>query len=106
MLAKTDSAPMADVLLADDDFAELEALAKALESAGHRVLRAGDGLDALRIASRQRVDIVVCDELMPRMSGVELIDALRANARLASIPVILLDKPVDIAALLAAIENR
>jgi CheY-like chemotaxis protein len=97
---------MADVLLADDDFAALEGLAKVIEAAGHRVIRAGDGIDAFRIATSQRVDIVVCDEHMPRMSGSELISAMRAHARLANLPAILLEKPVDIAALLAAIDKR
>src|SRR4051794_37338309 len=97
---------MAVVLVADDDFAALEALAAAIELAGHRVMRAGDGIDALRIATRHAIDIVVCDEHMPGMSGSALIDAMRAHARLSTIPAILLEKPIDVAAVLSAIENR
>ena len=103
---KAYSRRVAVVLLADDDFGALEALAVAIEGAGHRVLRAGDGVDALRIATRHPIDIVVCDDHMPGMSGAALIESLRAHARLSAIPPILLVKPVDVAALLAAIENR
>lgn len=96
---------MAVVLLADADFSALEALARALEHAGHRVIRAGDGIDAFRIVSSQKVDAVVAAEQMPGMSGPALIAAIRAEQRLARIPTILLTKPVDFTALLAAIDR-
>ena len=94
---------MAVVLVADDDFGALEALASALVAAGHRVLRAGDGADALRILSRERVELVICDELMPGMSGPALIAAIRADARLAHLPAILRTVPTTIEALVAEV---
>lgn len=81
---------MLTVLIADDEFAVLQVLSRALEAEGHRVLRAGDGADALRILSSQPCDVVVCDERMPGMSGRHLIDAMRADPRLAATPVILM----------------
>lgn len=81
---------MLTVLVADDEFAVLQVLSMALEAEGHRVLRAGDGADALRILSSQPCDVVVCDEVMPVMTGRNLIDAMRADPRLAEIPVILM----------------
>lgn len=96
---------MAVVLLADADFRALETLARALEQAGHRVIRAGDGIDAFRLVSSQKVDAVVAAEQMPGMSGPALIAAIRAEKRLARIPTILLAVPVDLVALLAAIER-
>lgn len=81
---------MSTVLVADDEFAVLEVLSMALESEGHRVLKAGDGADALRILVRQPCDLVVCDEIMPVLGGVQLIEAMRADPRLAAIPVILI----------------
>jgi len=62
----------------------------ALEGEGHRVLKAGDGADALRILSTQHCDVVVCDETMPVMNGRQLIDAMRADEKLATLPVILM----------------
>jgi CheY-like chemotaxis protein len=81
---------MLTVLVADDEFAVLEVLSMALEGEGHRVLKAGDGADALRILSSQPCDVVVCDEKMPVMSGIQLVEAMRAEPRLATIPVILM----------------
>lgn len=81
---------MLTVLVADDEFAVLEVLSMALEGEGHRVLKAGDGADALRILVSQPCDVVVCDEVMPVMSGPQLVYALRADPRLAEVPVIMM----------------
>ena len=81
---------MLTVLVADDEFAVLEVLCMALEGEGHRVLKAGDGADALRILVSQPCDVVVCDEVMPVMSGSQLVGAMRADPRLATIPVIMM----------------
>jgi CheY-like chemotaxis protein len=81
---------MLTVLVADDEFAVLEVLSMALEGEGHRVLKAGDGADALRILSSQPCDVVVCDEKMPVMGGRALVEAMQAEPRLAQIPVILM----------------
>jgi len=81
---------MLTVLVAEDEFAVLEVLALALEGEGHNVLRAGDGADALRIATSHACDVIVCDENMPMMDGRALIEALHAEPRLADIPIILM----------------
>ena len=81
---------MLTVLVADDEFAVLEVVGMTLEGEGHRVLKAGDGADALRIVASQRVDVVVCDDAMPVMDGRGLIAAMHAEPRLADIPIILL----------------
>ena len=60
---------MATVLVADDNRANREALAALLESAGHRVLRAADGREALSRAREARPDLVISDVLMPLMDG-------------------------------------
>ncbi len=81
---------MLTVLVADDEFAVLEVLSMALEGEGHRVLKAGDGADALRILASQPCDVIVCDENMPVMNGHQLIAAVRAEPRLSELPVILM----------------
>lgn len=81
---------MLTVLVADDEFAVLEVLSMALEGEGHRVLKAGDGADALRILSSQPCDVIVCDENMPVMNGHQLIAAARAEPKLSDIPIILM----------------
>ena len=81
---------MLTLLVADDEFAVLEVLAMALEGEGHRVLKAGDGSEALRALGMQPCDIVICDDLMPMMTGSQLIAAMRADPRYAAIPVVLM----------------
>ena len=81
---------MLTVLVADDEFAVLEVLSMALEGEGHRVLKAGDGADALRILSSHPCDVIVCDENMPVMNGHQLIAAVRAEPRMADTQIILM----------------
>lgn len=83
------------MLVADDDFANLETLSSALVAAGHRVLRAGDGGDALRILTNQPCDVVVCDDEMPVLDGAQLVTAMQATSRLAGIPVIVMVDAVN-----------
>lgn len=81
---------MTTILVADDEFAVLTVLALSLEHVGYRVLRAGDGADALRLLAQHGCDLVLCDERMPVMNGWQVIEAMRADARLARTPVILM----------------
>jgi two-component system, OmpR family, phosphate regulon response regulator PhoB len=81
------------ILVADDEFANLEIISAALQAEGHRVLRAGDGIDALRILATHTVDVVVCDELMRGLGGPQLVDAMLAEPRYRSIPVIMMVEP-------------
>ena len=76
---------MATVLVADDNRANREALAVLLESAGHRVLRAADGREALSRAREARPDLVISDVLMPLMDGYELARRLRAEPATAAV---------------------
>jgi diguanylate cyclase (GGDEF)-like protein len=76
---------MATVLVADDNRANREALAVLLESAGHRVLRAADGREALSRAREACPDLVISDVLMPLMDGYELARRLRAEPATAAV---------------------
>ena len=68
----------ARILVVDDDAAALRALATQLERAGHEVMRAANGREALKIAMRVIPQIVIADWQMPEMDGVALCRALRA----------------------------
>jgi diguanylate cyclase (GGDEF)-like protein len=70
---------MATILVADDNRANREALAALLESAGHTVVRAIDGREALARAQEMPPDLVISDVLMPMMDGYELARRLRAE---------------------------
>jgi two-component system, chemotaxis family, chemotaxis protein CheY len=56
----------------------------------HEIAEAGDGEEALRVMRGQRVDVVLSDINMPKMSGSELIRTMREEPALRDIPVIVL----------------
>ena len=78
------------VLVADDDPDILELVTYILKSEGYEVVSAPDGLQALELARARRPQLAVLDVSMPNLDGLEVTRRLRADAELASLPVILL----------------
>jgi len=78
-----------NLLIVDDDSTSLKLLRTQLESEGHAVFEAHDGVDALALLNRQRVDAVISDVLMPRMDGYRLCYEIRKHAQLYDLPVII-----------------
>jgi CheY-like chemotaxis protein len=78
------------VLCADDDRDILALLALRLERAGYRVAQAVDGEQALSLARELHPDVLVLDVMMPRMTGTEVLAALRADEATAGLRVVLL----------------
>jgi len=76
---------VAKILIADDHRANRAALAALLESAGHYVLTASDGRQALNLAREQGPELVISDVLMPLMDGYELVRRLRADPATAGV---------------------
>ncbi len=79
----------ATILVADDEIPTAELLADLLEEVGYRVILAYNGADALHLLERERPDLLVTDNMMPRLSGLQLIAHLQQHATL-TIPVILM----------------
>lgn len=115
---------MAQIVIAEDEFLIADVLSIMLEEAGYEVQTAPHGLAALSLVKEKRPDLLITDFMMPLMTGLELAQALRADDRLSSIPIILmsgaqasigrshpdmfddvLDKPYDEARLLRAVES-
>ncbi|BCY12039.1 SpoIIE family protein phosphatase [Actinoplanes sp. L3-i22] len=80
----------ADIVVADDNADMRDYLTRLLRSAGHRVTAVGDGRQALDAARAEAPDLVVSDVMMPVMTGLELVAALRGDTRTAGVPVLLL----------------
>ncbi|MET0424432.1 MAG: SpoIIE family protein phosphatase, partial [Actinoplanes sp.] len=80
----------ARVLVADDNADMRDYLSRLLRSAGYTVSEVGDGQDALDAARGAAPDLIVSDVMMPRLDGLQLVQALRADPRTASVPVLLL----------------
>jgi CheY-like chemotaxis protein len=60
-----------------------------LLDAGYVVHLADDGASGLDLIRSVRPDLVVTDALMPRLSGDDLVDAIRGDPELASIPIVM-----------------
>jgi DNA-binding response OmpR family regulator len=83
------------VLCADDDEDILALVSLRLERAGFRVVRATNGEQALEVARVQRPALAVLDVMMPRMTGVEVLRALRADETTRGMRIILLSARVQ-----------
>ncbi len=88
--AQTGSGLPARVLVADDNADMREYLARLLRTAGYQVATAADGQAALDVVRADAPDLVISDVMMPRLDGLGLVAALRANAHTAAVPVLLL----------------
>ena len=65
------------VLAVDDDALVLFNTTAMLEDLGHTFVAANSGVEALEILRKQKIDLVITDQAMPRMSGVQLIEAIK-----------------------------
>lgn len=83
------------ILVADDDRDILELVAFRLERAGYEVLTAGDGEQALAAAREHRPALAVLDVMMPKLTGYDVVKAMRAEEGTSRIPVILLTARVQ-----------
>jgi DNA-binding response OmpR family regulator len=83
------------ILVADDDRDILELVAFRLERAGYEVLTAGDGEQALASAREHRPALAVLDVMMPKLTGYDVVKAMRAEEGTSRIPVILLTARVQ-----------
>jgi DNA-binding NtrC family response regulator len=72
--------PATTVLVVEDDRSNLESLERLLSREGYRVLTAHDARSALDLLRKQRVPVVVTDLMMPGLSGIDLLKAVKATA--------------------------
>jgi chemosensory pili system protein ChpA (sensor histidine kinase/response regulator) len=78
------------ILLVDDSISVRKFVGQMLEKANFDVVTANDGAEALRRLVDTAVDLVITDLEMPRVSGYELIQDLRARASTRAVPVVVL----------------
>jgi CheY-like chemotaxis protein len=78
------------ILIVEDDRDLRFVIRMILERAGYVVAEARNGIAALESIGVEPPDLIIADLTMPVMSGVELVDHLRANPATVSIPVVLL----------------
>ena len=114
------------ILVVDDNSQSATLLEYALQEEGYEAIKAFNGLEGLKLARSERVDLVILDILLPGLDGFEVCHRLRSSPETASTPVIMvsakareedratalrigadayLSKPLGMAELMAAIEN-
>lgn len=83
--------PSANVLVVEDDL-DMQEYLKNLLTPRYQVKVAGDGLEALELLSKGEwdFDLIISDIMMPRMDGFELLDRIKSNDQLSSLPIIML----------------
>ena len=81
---------MAHILVVDDSTTMRQMVAFTLTSAGHEVVEAPDGNQALATAKTKKFDLVITDVNMPGMNGIDLVQSLRALPDCKFIPILVL----------------
>jgi CheY-like chemotaxis protein len=78
------------VLLVEDDRFLRRACEASLRQRGFTVQTAADGEEGLRLARTEAPDIILLDLLMPKLSGLDVLRALKADAATRGLPVLVL----------------
>ncbi len=81
---------MRTILIADDSTTIQRVVEHAFAETGVRVVAAADGPGALDAARREKPDLVLCDVLMPGLTGYEVAEAMARDAATRDIPILLL----------------
>jgi adenylate cyclase len=91
-------------LLYAEDNRDLRNYVGGLLVCDYNVFLASDGEEALDLVRRYRPDLVIADQMMPRMSGTDLLRAIRADDRLSATPVLFLTARAGAAARIETLE--
>ena len=83
---------MAVILIADDEENIRNVLSEYAEFEGYGVLEACDGMDAVRMAKSNRIDLIIMDVMMPKLDGFSAVKEIRKEK---DVPVIMLSARVE-----------
>ena len=79
----------ATILVCDDD-ASLRELVRAVLGPRYRFVEASDGAEALELARELHPDLIVLDVMLPGLSGIEVLEAIRSDPELAALKVVVI----------------
>jgi len=86
---------MAKVLIIEDNADEVEAVSRLLKKAGHTVITAPNGREALMQVIGNPPDAILLDLILPEMDGPSFLEVVRSYLRLQSLPVVVLTGLTD-----------
>jgi len=78
------------IMLVEDDTNLSEIYQARLQAEGFEIVSAKDGEEALALAVNERPDLIICDVMMPRISGFDMLDILRGTAGIQDTKVIMM----------------
>jgi CheY-like chemotaxis protein len=78
------------ILIIDDEEDVRTMLSAILSTKGHEITEARDGVEGMAVMEAVMPDLVICDMMMPKMSGLEVIKRKKRNEQLAPIPIMIL----------------
>ena len=81
---------MAKILIAEDERDIRDLVAFTLRFAGHEVVAVGNGQEAVEAARVEMPDLILMDVRMPRMTGYEACELMKADPQIQEIPVVFL----------------
>jgi CheY-like chemotaxis protein len=81
---------MAKILLVEDDTNLREIFEMRLQAEGYDTVTASDGEEALDVATKEKPALIIADVMMPKLSGFEMLETLRAAPNMANIKVIMM----------------
>ncbi len=79
-----------DILVVEDEVTYLRILSSIFSRAGHRVHEADGGYEAMKILNNHHVDVLVTDQIMRPVSGLELVAKVKKRPDLAHISIIII----------------
>lgn len=87
--------PGTNILIIDDMQENIALLSRRLTTRGMNVFEANDGIEALELLTTSAIDIVLCDVMMPGMSGLEVVKRIRSKRSQAALPIIMVSARTD-----------
>ena len=81
---------MTKIMIVEDDLALREIYSIRLTAEGYTVVVAGDGEEALAVAAQEKPDLILSDVMMPKISGFDMLDILRATPEMKDVKVIIM----------------
>lgn len=89
---------MAKILIIEDDPLISKLYREAFSFENYLVVVASDGEEGIKLAKNEKPTLILCDIMMPKMNGIQVLEALKADELTKNIPVVMLtnlDREVD-----------
>lgn len=92
------------LLVVDDDAMNRDILNRRLTREGFEVVLANNGPQALELANKREIDLVLLDIVMPEMSGIEVLQSFKSDPQLRHTPVIMISAVDEVQSVVKCIE--